>query len=384
MAASIETRMDELIDGVYAAGLEPERWDDVMSSMRRVFRTAAETFYFLDFRPRSVRPVHLAGIDDRWLQRFDELYFTPDNPWVVHTRTLHRPGVVRTNERLAAYTRDPQILYRSVYYNEWMRPQGFRFTIGNTLLSGEGTVANVTLLRCEDQPSFSPAEVRAFERLSVHLTRALNVGLRLERASQQREQGSAVFDRLEHGVLTLDAQGRLLYANAAAEALLRRRIGLTLRDGFLRTVNPDEAQSLETLLRNLTSGVDGSGCGRPAAITLRCGRGSRRLDVNGMPLSSGRARYLASRPAVLLTIVDRSGPDPGLEPLLRRAYGMTPAEARLGVALAQGASLRDTADRLGVTYATARGTLKVLFRKTETHRQGQLVARIHADLARQR
>lgn len=381
MAAGIETRMDELIDGIYAAGLEPERWDGVMSSLRRVFRTSAETFYFLDFRPRRVRPVHLAGIADHWLHRFDELYFTPDNPWVVHTRTLHRPGVVRTNERLATYTRDPQVLYRSTYYNEWMRPQGFRFTMGNTMLSEEGTVANVTLLRPDDASSFDPAEVRAFERLSVHLTRALNVAVRLDRALQLREHGAAMFDRLEHAVVAVDAQAKVLYANLAAEALLRSQTGVRVRDGVLHAPGAEDDRSLQSLLRRLTS-PSGDGEGAAQCGTIALGRGASRLSVSGMRVFSGHSRYLASRPTVLLTLVDRGARAPDREPLLRRLHRMTPAEARLAAALAEGVSLQEAAQRLGITHATARSYLKVLFRKTDTHRQGQLVARLLADLGR--
>jgi len=41
--------------------------------------------------------------------------------------------------------------------------------------------------------------------------------------------------------------------------------------------------------------------------------------------------------------------------------------------------LREAAERQGIGYATARGYLKALFRKTDTHRQGQMVARLLAD-----
>src|SRR4051812_15986164 len=63
-----------------------------------------------------------------------------------------------------------------------MRPQGFKYTIGNTLLAGDGVVANIPLLRPGDMPTFDAAEVHAFDLLSRHLTRALQMGVRLERA----------------------------------------------------------------------------------------------------------------------------------------------------------------------------------------------------------
>jgi DNA-binding CsgD family transcriptional regulator len=59
---------------------------------------------------------------------------------------------------------------------------------------------------------------------------------------------------------------------------------------------------------------------------------------------------------------------------LARAFGLTPAEARLASRLVDEDSVETAADKLGVTYETARKTLKSIFAKTNTHRQAQLVA----------
>lgn len=59
---------------------------------------------------------------------------------------------------------------------------------------------------------------------------------------------------------------------------------------------------------------------------------------------------------------------------LRHALGLTPAEALLAGAMAEGRSLESCADQLGIAIGTARQRLKAIFAKTGTHRQGELVA----------
>ena len=59
--------------------------------------------------------------------------------------------------------------------------------------------------------------------------------------------------------------------------------------------------------------------------------------------------------------------------LLRDLFGLTPAEARLALELAHGASPRDAANRLGVTWNTTRTQLKAVLAKTGTNRQAALV-----------
>ena len=56
-----------------------------------------------------------------------------------------------------------------------------------------------------------------------------------------------------------------------------------------------------------------------------------------------------------------------------RAFGLTPAEARLAIHLATGASLTEAADMLGVTHNTVRAQLRAIFDKTDTHRQTELI-----------
>jgi DNA-binding CsgD family transcriptional regulator len=70
--------------------------------------------------------------------------------------------------------------------------------------------------------------------------------------------------------------------------------------------------------------------------------------------------------------------DPETEPSLpsaqlRAAFGLTEAEARLASLIGAGEALRSAADKLGITYGTARARLAAIFEKTQTHRQGQLI-----------
>jgi DNA-binding CsgD family transcriptional regulator len=59
--------------------------------------------------------------------------------------------------------------------------------------------------------------------------------------------------------------------------------------------------------------------------------------------------------------------------VLRDRFGLTPSEARLALRLVTGESLRSAALALNVSYETARTALKVIFTKTGTHRQSELV-----------
>jgi DNA-binding CsgD family transcriptional regulator len=98
--------------------------------------------------------------------------------------------------------------------------------------------------------------------------------------------------------------------------------------------------------------------------------------VQVLPLAAGRARYRHSEPALLVLVTENGVNRLPSVAVLREHFGLTPAEARLAHALATGCGLRAAAGEVGVGYETARGYIKILFQKTATRRQSDLVRRI--------
>lgn len=369
---------EELIDAVYQTALEPAAWTDVMRLMKRSFPSAAQTFYFLHLEPHRVQPVCLAGVEPGWLQSFDELYFAQDNPWIRLTQRLHRPGVVRTNERLDCLLRSSGVLYRSSYYNDWMRPQGFKYTIGNTLLAEDGIVANITLMRSPDMKTFDDKEVRTFESLSTHMTRALQITKRLEHP-RTCPASVAAFDAMPHAIAVIDAQRRVLYANGPMEVLLRGKCGLSLQQGALNTADAAAQPRFAAYVAAALSGVRADGGGVGPMILPRGSPGH--LTLYAMPIIGSAARTFLAKPTVLLLATDHSRPQPVSRTGIGQIYGCTPKEARLAQLLAEGKGLRQAAQEMGVTYGTARTYLKIVFGKIGVRTQAQLVARVMSDLA---
>jgi DNA-binding CsgD family transcriptional regulator/PAS domain-containing protein len=372
MAASLN---EDLVDAVYRAALDPSAWSDVMQLMRGSFPSTAQTFYFLHRETRHVQPVCLAGVQARWLLSFDELFFAPDNPWIRVTQALHRPGIVRTTERLERFLREEGVLFRSAYYNDWMRPQGFKHNIGNTLLAEGGIVANITLFRPADMPTFGDDEVQAFEELSRHMTRSLRMSIQLER-TDKCPASTAAFDALPNPVALVDGQRHMLYANAAMETLLRRQCGLRWRHGELVATQPAAQQQLVAHLSAVV-GRTGGACSAEAVLLPIGTRGH--LSLRAIPVHGSMAQYLPAKQTLLLMVTECTAQRAVSSAAIEQLHGCTPREARLAQLLAEGRSLRQAAAEMGITYGTARVYLKTVFQKTGARTQAQLVGRVLAD-----
>jgi DNA-binding CsgD family transcriptional regulator len=126
----------------------------------------------------------------------------------------------------------------------------------------------------------------------------------------------------------------------------------------------------------------------PTAVGFRTGEGGQVGWLNVVPLvaddSTGKGplvRFLADRERLALLIVSTPW-QPRLDTAshLRTAFLMTPAEARLAMALMEGTSLEAYARHRGIVINTARNQLQSLFEKTGTHRQGELIAALFTEL----
>jgi DNA-binding CsgD family transcriptional regulator len=172
-------------------------------------------------------------------------------------------------------------------------------------------------------------------------------------------------------LLLLDARGRILRANGAAEALLRRPSGLSARGGRLAAAAASNARRLEALVARAGDADPGARCG--GSLSVETDARSRPLSVTVMPVRGRNLEIFNSEPAVLACIAD---PDVGAAPAasrLRDLFGLTPTEARLALALLNGDTVREAAAAMGIKVNTAGVHLARIFDKTGVNRQSALI-----------
>ncbi len=168
-----------------------------------------------------------------------------------------------------------------------------------------------------------------------------------------------------HGAvsLSIDPALRLLGAEPAALALIARLPGLiSLRQG--RLYLPQHHAALESAVAALTARRGGA---------MHWGLALHRPTLPPLTLKLERTTSADARPVLLVHVVDPTGPQ--LDPqMLVTMFGLTAAELRVALLLAQGLSTEEAAGRLGVQDNTVRSHIKQLLSKTHTHRQAQFVA----------
>lgn len=176
------------------------------------------------------------------------------------------------------------------------------------------------------------------------------------------------FDQIGKAVVAIDGAGKIIHANAAAQQLL----GAAMRmGGRLSFGDREAAAELDMLLDRLRGTREGKTLGARPIIVRR--ENAAPLVIRALPVDgAAKSPFLHAR---LLLVLNEIGRPAGFDgQILGRAFGLTPAEARLAARLATGESLDSSAEALGITKETARSRVKIIFQKTEAHRQADLVA----------
>jgi DNA-binding CsgD family transcriptional regulator len=314
----------------------------------------------------SVRsdPTQVALYDEHW-SRFD--------PWARSLGGLTAAsGTVMNGDALV----EPREFRRTAFFHEF----GLRNHVTQALTcfveASDERVAVVSVNRGEHHPRFGRAETATLQRIAPHLRRALAVQARLD-GGPIPSPGTPDFDlteHLAHGFMLLEPDGRIISANRAARTILDARDGLLSERGFLRASSPARHAELAALFcAHETLGTHSGEFG----LQLPRPSGARPYTVVASPVYRPEAPD-RRRIAVFVS-------DPEWRPLppdayLRTAWGLTAAEAALVRLLVSGRTLGDAAHDLGLQPDTVRKRLQVVFQKTDTRRQAELIQLVLAGM----
>jgi DNA-binding CsgD family transcriptional regulator len=226
-------------------------------------------------------------------------------------------------------------------------------------LVGDGFQVLSSLVAFPVEDRSLPAGASALlERLAPWLAHAVRAARRERWESSHAELHRWLSNHLRFGLLFLDAEGRILFANRVGASVLE---GREVSDFSPQDAPPDRGERLERALATLWANQDQQDPERPSH------------HLTSLPLTMNRDpdRRRPERTAIVITPCDE--PAGFSQDWLRDRYGLTPAEARLAALLAADYSLEEAAEELGLAVGTVRTRLKSIFCKTDTHRQASLV-----------
>jgi DNA-binding CsgD family transcriptional regulator len=180
-----------------------------------------------------------------------------------------------------------------------------------------------------------------------------------------------VLDLIHFGVICVDSDMRVLFMNRFAHLLIAKRDGIFI-DGSRLIAGFSQTVDLRRLLAELGTSFARKRHIDHRIIKLQRASTGRPFEVFVRPLPV----EVEGNPAIafLLLVFD---PEHMIElnaTAVAHLYRLTPAEIRVAFMLARGKTLAEAATALERTRETLRKQLQIIFSKTETKRQSELVS----------
>jgi|SRR5579871_3873838 len=259
---------------------------------------------------------------------------------------------------------DERFVAKDVFYQEYSRSLGTRHTLDMLVERNAKRELYLAAMRPRHAGPYEPGAEALFRQASGHFARALALK---EDFDCLREAGDAL-DSLELGVVVVDLFHRVRLLNSAAERQLVQVGELILSRGILSSRSQVRARQLHAL-------IDAAVSGKPEGGLMNVPkRDGSTVTLRVTPLPASSRIPVRRSPAALILICGeaKSRLD---QADLASLYGLTEAESRVAMALADGMTLAAIALRHEVKWATVRTQLLSVMQKMGVHRQAD-VARL--------
>ena len=361
---------ERILASLYDAALDDTNWSTASALIDDALHTHGNSLGIVDVHSGEDIQIYFAGVFFHGQRRRDlereyfEVYYPLDERV---PRVRHLPDSQLTHI-VDLYTKEK--LRTSVVYNDYLARIHAQNSINVRLDGPNGSSIAWVVHDPVDGDCWSSAQLDSLRRLLPHIRQYVRVRQTLAGAGVLGASLTELLDSTGSGIIQLDRRGRIVEMNDRARELLRTGDGLFDEDGFLFARTPGDNTHLQGLLKRSlppfgTLGVGGSTMvRRSSALPLV-------LHVN--PVDRQKTDLRVWPVAALVLVVDpasRTRIDPAVA---GAALGLTGAESRVAVLLAEGMSVREIAAAMGPKESTIRWHVKRMFAKHGLTRQADLV-----------
>jgi DNA-binding CsgD family transcriptional regulator/PAS domain-containing protein len=354
-------KISDLIEDIYDAALAPTRWNDVVVGINDFVGGRACGIFSKDSISKSGVTHYYCGADPHFIQLYSESHSKFD-PLV----TLPRFGQVVSIPDLVPFDE----YRRGRFYQEWLRPQGC-LDAANVVLENSGSNVPVLLTVLSGKRMVDDAMRRRIEQIVPHAHRSLMINKAIDLKQSEAAAFADTLDGLSAGIFLVDVSCRIVHVNVAGRDMLGA-------DDFLRAVSgclvARDSRANHTLRGIFTANSDVAIATAELALPLTAHDGERYV-AHVLPLTSlarnGVRPGFKAIAALFVRKVELNGQAYGAP--VARAFGLTPAELRVLLAVVSVGGVPETAERLGIAETTVKTHLYRVFAKTGASRQADLV-----------
>jgi DNA-binding CsgD family transcriptional regulator len=352
---------DDIVETIYAAAVDPKKWDDVVAVTIRAFDCVGASVFTPFVGKTQQEPIWSTNADPEFIAGYASKWGHTDPLLPVLLRRIPSPSFV--------YCFDDFIDRR--VYEAWegfphMARQGARQGIGLFVSPDSHQASQLMAYTAEvDGPKVDGIK-QTLMRLERRFRQAMEIHWHLAAARRKADMASMTLDMFRTGTAWLSAEGKVLYANGEMGALFGRRDGIALTNHILSFFERKADRALQ-------AAISAAMADKSSAFQAERPSGAPAFRVNVMPLPMHAVALRLPSAAAIAFVSEAAAPTGASVEAASRIYGLTPAEARVTRHLVSGLDPQQIADQSGASINTIRTQVKSILAKAGVSRHADLI-----------
>lgn len=357
-------RFSSLVGEIYDAAVDPALHSGVLEQVSHYVGGCAATILSRDAARLSIEIHQHFGTESRFRQLYRDRYVEQDP-------LLDRHLALAAEQTIGVTDIMPHADFVATsFYREWVEPQGAIDLATVALERSDTRTTILQVLRHRSRGTVDDSMRERMRLLAPHIQRSRIMGRQIRARSHTVDDLADVLDGLSTAICLLDADGRVVHANAACRQLFIDANLLAMVGDRIVARNTQADKIFRSLLEiNLDGQAHSTGRRRIELVTSADGQ---HYLIHALPLR--RERSLPRDVAATVLLVQKAAMVPSLVPgAIALAFRLTPSELRVLMAIVEIGGVPDIAAKLGIAETTVKTHLGRLFEKTGAGRQADLV-----------
>jgi DNA-binding CsgD family transcriptional regulator len=354
--------LSDLIGAVYDAAIDPSLWESAIVRVADFVGGCGAALFCKD-----AGADHVAGLHSFGYQRpLPIALLRPIYPAVEGHFLGDFEVPIAITDLIPDFT-------QTELYRQWAEPQGIVDFLSAVVDRTAISTAIFGIFRHKRNGVVDDQARRQMSLVAPHIRRSVLIGRMFEFKAAEVATFVDTLDGLAAGMFLVDANARLIHANAAGNAILGASDILSLASGRLVAGDAQVDGALRDVFA--AAGQGDAALGSKGIAMPLIGRDGERYVAHALPLMSGaRRRAGVIYTAVAALFVRKATLTvPSASEAIVSAFKLTPTELRVLLAIVEVGGIPEVAAAFGVADTTVRTHVSRLFEKTGTARQADLV-----------
>ena len=371
MSTAIE--ISTVIEHIYETSYKPEHWPVALEKIAQFTHSYSTALLYQDNELERAGGTYSYNIAPEHVVRYNT--YGGINPNVLILAENTQLGTAAAIDHIIPDRNELEKVYGDEYCN-LIKSMNLYHLGGALLFMDEIRTAGIGLQRPESMGVWTKAEIENLTLLVPHIQRAMIIQkefLRLRTREQALRKG---LDKLLMGLILFNKDLQAIYINPVAESILNYHPAINLKNDKIYAYEQKHTAKIHSALATVVSS-DANADPAETSVSM----GLKHPDyATTLPLIispvHGILEGFGTETSHAHAVICFSDPDmkhPIDADKLANVYMLTPAEAQVAIAIANGINTEEIASMNDVAISTIRSQLKAIYRKIGISSQAELV-----------